>query len=108
MRRERTASIAGTLLVGTLVLGAVTRADGQSSPQAVTPPTGQTIVAIVIECTAPIDRQGLLHILPFREASTLQPDDLERARQRLTETELFTSRALGERRSSCVSCASRS
>ena len=56
-----------------------------------TPEAGsQRIVSIDFVCAAPIDRQGLLQIMPFKVGDVLQPADLALARERLTLTGIFS------------------
>lgn len=90
MCRKRTPGITLMLLVGTLVAGSGGQARGQQPQLAGTQNPGQQIVALQFECAAPIDRDGLLRVLPFHEGGTVQEGDLELARQRLLQTELFT------------------
>jgi outer membrane protein insertion porin family len=51
---------------------------------------GQRIVAIQLECAAPIDTQGLSRLLPMHIGDPLRREDLEEARRRLDQEEVFT------------------
>ncbi|HVO23412.1 MAG TPA: outer membrane protein assembly factor BamA [Candidatus Margulisiibacteriota bacterium] len=51
----------------------------------------QAILSIDFDCPAPIDRRGLLQIMPFKVGDVLQPGDLARARERLTLTGIFSA-----------------
>jgi len=51
---------------------------------------GRRIVAIEFLCAAPIDRQGLLQLLPLQVGEKLSADALAAAQRRLTQTELFS------------------
>ena len=56
-----------------------------------TPEAGsQRIVSIDFVCAAPIDRQGLLVIMPFKVGDVLQPAGIALARERLTLTGIFS------------------
>jgi outer membrane protein insertion porin family len=50
----------------------------------------QRILSIDFDCAAPIDRQGLLQIMPFKVGDALQPADLGLARERLKLTGIFS------------------
>jgi outer membrane protein insertion porin family len=76
------------LLWGTFVVGARGRALAESGAD------GALIVAIEFECVAPIDRDGLLGIMPVRVGDTLAADTLDGVRERLAQTELFTQMAV--------------
>ena len=52
------------------------------------------IEAIELDCAAPIDRDGLLQIMPVHVGDALGADTLDRVRERLTQTELFTQIAV--------------
>ncbi len=83
--RKPLSGIAGLLAVGMLLVAASMRVLGQQPVL-----SGQPIVAIEFVCAAPIDRQGLLQILSFRVGDPLRAADLDRARQRLMQTNIFT------------------
>jgi outer membrane protein insertion porin family len=51
---------------------------------------GQRIVAIEVDCAAPIDTQYLLRLMPMRVGNTLSASDVEEARWRLSQTDIFT------------------
>ena len=63
---------------------------GGSSPALAQPELGQPIRAIEFDCAAPIDRRGLSTILPMHVGDALRAEDLEEARWRLNQTQIFT------------------
>ena len=73
------------VLVGLLLLAVAGRVGAQ--PAAL---VGQPVVALTLECAAPIDEDGLRRLLPLRVGSVLDATTLDVARRRLEETELFT------------------
>jgi outer membrane protein assembly complex protein YaeT len=78
-----------TLVITALVAEA---AGGGFAPQAGL--SGQTIVAIEFECAAPIDRQGLRRLVPKGVGEQIDAQDVERLRQRLEQTNIFTEIAV--------------
>ena len=67
---------------------------GRAAAAGAQAPETQPIVAIEFDCAAPIDRQGLLQILPFKVGDALQAADLAVARARLTQTGIFAEVAV--------------
>jgi outer membrane protein insertion porin family len=51
---------------------------------------GRRILSIDFDCAAPIDRQGLLQMMPFKVGDALQATDLALARERLMLTDIFS------------------
>ena len=51
---------------------------------------GRRIVAIDFDCVAPIDRRGLAHVMPMKVGDPLRAADLEEARWRLGQKQIFT------------------
>src|SRR5215470_13808668 len=90
----RPTSIVFALLAGALTVGASRSVCGQEQASDTTEWTGRPVVAIEFDCPAPIDRQGLQQIVPFRIGQPLQAGDLDVARQRITATQLFTNVAV--------------
>ncbi len=74
------------LTVGIVVAAAPRRAAG-------TPPdlAGRPVGAVEFVCAAPIDRAGLLAILPFTVGSPWQPEWAEQTRAQILQTALFAS-----------------
>jgi outer membrane protein insertion porin family len=79
------ACIVPAVVFGVIALGRVA-ATVAAEPDA----GGARVVAIEFECAAPIDRDGLLRIMPFAVGDTLRTGDMDLARWRLEQTEIFT------------------
>lgn len=73
------------LFLALSILGGGTQAAGQA-PDLV----GRAISAIELDCAAPIDRQGLLRMLPMKVGDPLRSSDLEEARWLLEQKGIFT------------------
>jgi len=80
-----------TVCIFVMGLGLALCAAGVTRAQPVPPDaTGQPIVGIELDCAAPIDRQGLLQILPVHVGNPLAEDGVEATRARLLQTHIFT------------------
>jgi outer membrane protein insertion porin family len=80
----------GAAWIVTLVLATLA---ASVPPRALAEPAaaGAVIVAIELECAARIDRDGLLRILPVRLGDHLDSGTLDRVRERVAQTELFSA-----------------
>jgi outer membrane protein insertion porin family len=82
---KRGAPIVLVALAATLVGALGARAETQHAEL-----IGRPIVAIEIDCAAPIDRGGLLRLMPMKVGDSLREEDLDEARWRLKETRIFS------------------
>lgn len=74
---------AGLIAIAIVWLAALVHADGGVEE-------GAPIVAIQLDCTAPIDQEGLLRLLPMQVGDPFRAADLVEAERRVKLTERFT------------------